>query len=331
MALEYTVELPSGISSFNGMNVAWLQYETRDKVKHDGYGNAFNNYYFNGINAHNSIDAQLALMQGLKIRTIRLWLNIYHYMNSDKEAVGYTEFRPEFLKNLATYCDWCNERGIKILICLDDCWYTFPWAWVNDTEKRATYINACKDVVTALKDKPAVWGWDYCNEPYMGWAWSDVKSTTHWHNGMDNNVGYTRKTLTDFFIELYNNLKPIAQNHYFSVGSTYPPNRGSKDLRNWDIRSAVDFYQVHTYVKKPNEFNWSASEFDKTVIVGEFGFGGGGSHIGSKDFMKEMYCKFFSLGYGLIMPWSLGQCINREGVGVYSPKGAIIQTSLWQG
>lgn len=329
--LEYSVDLPSGIESFRGINVAWLRYATGNETSHDGYGNAFNDYYFNGTGANTDIQNQLNLLKNCGYKTIRIWLNIYHQMNADKATVGYTAFREEFLRNLSTYCDWCFARGIKMLICLDDSWYTFPWEWLSDSAKRASYVQACKDVVTALKNKPAVWGWDYCNEPYMGWAWLNTESTIHHHNNIDNDLGYTRAFLTDFFKELYVTLKPIVPHHLFSVGHNYPSGRGSKDLLHWDVQGAVDFYQVHTYVKSPSDFSWKVSEFEKPVIIGEFGWGGSGGNFNRKEFIESMYHRFFQLGYGLIMPWSFSQGIIRDGNGNYSGNPAFLSTKLWQG
>lgn len=330
-ALEYIVNLPSGISSFNGINIPWLQFETGGETKHDGYGNGFDDSYFNGTNGNTSLTDQLDTLSATGIKTIRLWLNIYHYMNADKATVGYTAFRSGFLTNLATYCDWCEARGIKMIICLDDCWYTFPWTWINDAPKRASYIQACKDVVTALKDKPAVWGWDYCNEPYMGWSWSNVNSTVHHHSSADIDIGYDRLYLTNFFKELYVQLKTIAPTHMFSVGSTTPPYQDSYDLSRWDIKNAVDFYQVHYYTTNVSNIKYYASEFDKPVIVGECGHSDSSGNVKYPEFHKRLVCELLRRGFGLIMPWSSSQALIRNGTGVYSLNKAINQTKLWQG
>lgn len=198
-------------------------------------------------------------------------------------------------------------------------WYTFPWTWVNDAPKKASYIQACSDVVTALKDKPAVWGWDYCNEPYMGWSWSDVTSTIHHHNSADIDIGYTRTVLTDFFKELYVALKAIAPTHLFSVGSTTPPNQDSKDLSRWDIKNAVDFYQVHYYLNDPSTFRYYANEFDKPVIVGEYGQSGLlVGYTKNQDFMYRFTKIILDRGFLMVMPWSSNSSRTRNGVNNYA-------------
>lgn len=328
--LQYSIEYPLGITSFNGINIPWLQFETAGEVKHDGYGNGFDNTYFNGTNGNSSLISQLDALKAANVKYIRLWLNIYHYMNADKETVGYTAFRSGFLTNLATYADWCEARGIKMLICLDDCWYTFPWEWLSNASKKASYIQACKDVVTALKDKPAVWGWDYCNEPYMGWSWSNVDSTIHNHKGNPTNeLGYTRVTLTNFFKDLYIALKAIAPTHLFSVGSTTPGNRDSMDLSRWDIASAVDFYQLHWYGKDPELFTYKASDYDKPVIIGEYGYQAS-NNVFNYDFMMRMLNKFIQNGFVMVMPWSFSQMFQRTGTATYTMPQKFTQQRLWQ-
>lgn len=326
--LEYRIDYPLGITSFNGINIPWLQFETAGETKHDGYGNGFDNTYFNGTNGNSSLISQLDALKAANVKYIRLWLNIYHYMNADKETVGYTDFRSGFLTNLATYADWCAARDIKMLICLDDCWYTFPWTWVNSA-KKASYIQACKDVVTSLKNKTAVWGWDYCNEPYMGWSWSNVNSTVHHHNSADIDIGYTRTVLTDFFKELYVALKAIAPNHLFSVGSTTPGNVDSQDLSRWDIKSAVDFYQLHWYGKNPDLFTYKASDYDKPVIIGEYGYQAS-NNVFNYDFLMRMLNKFIQNGFVMVMPWSFSQMFQRTGTATYTMPKSFTQQRLWQ-
>lgn len=330
-SLEYNIDFPLDITNFNGVNIPWLIFESGEETSHDGYGNGFDNAYFNGVNANTSIQAQLDILETNNVGYIRLWLNIYAYMNADKATVGYTAFREGFLTNLATYCDWCNTRGIKMLISLDDCWSSFPWLWIADETKKASYIQACKDVVTALKDKPAVWGWDYCNEPYMGWSWSDLNDTTRKVFGVDGvDVGYTRETLTDYFIELYPQLKAITPTHYFSVGHVYPANSGSKDLLHWDIASCSDFYQYHHYSTNPTDLTVKYSDYDKPVIIGEWGYDRSGYYMSYPDFSRQMLHKFFQLGFPLVMGWNLSEMIERTGVGAYSANKSLTQTRLWQ-
>lgn len=311
------------ITSHIGYNIPWLIFDTGAETDHDGYGNGFDNAYFNGTGANTNLQYQIDVLRNNNVKYIRLWLNIYHYMNADKDTVGYTSFRDGFLTNLATYCDWCDARGIKMLICLDDGWYTFPWTWVNDAPKKASYIQACSDVVTALKDKPAVWGWDYCNEPYMGWSWSVVDSTTHTHQQDSvygpHDIGYDRTYLTNFFKELYGQLKAIATTHLFSVGSTTPPYQDSYDLSRWDIKNAVDFYQVHYYATNPSTIRYSASEFDKPVIVGEYGHSGDAvGYTSNTDVMMRFTKILLNKGFLMVMPWSSNSSRTRNGVNNYA-------------
>lgn len=312
--LQFTIQTPQEISSCIGFNIPWLKYDTGAENNHDGYGNGFNDSYFNGTGANSNIQAQLDLMQSKNVKYIRLWLNIYHYMNANKEEVGYTAFRAEFLTNLATYCDWCNARGIKMLICLDDCWYTFPWWWIG-TVKEDSYVQACVDVVTALKDKPAVWGWDYCNEPYMGW-WNSAPTTTkHTHYQDGSYAGHDICTIaraTTFFIRLYTTLKAIAPTHLFSVGES-KPNQNTL----YGISAACDFYQLHWYGTDASLFTYKASDYDKLAIIGEYGYNKAGEYLTHDDFTHRLTRKMLENGFPLVMPWAIGGAWNRVGTNSY--------------
>lgn len=298
------------INNPKGINIPWLQYTTRGKIKHDGYGNGFHDYYFNDKGANDDIKAQLDILRNKNYKYLRLWLNIYHSFNADKETVGYTNYINNFLANLASYCDWCEERGLKLIICIDDCWYTFPWHWLN-TNKEASYVQACKDLVSFLKNKPAIWGWDYGNEPYMGWWSSDPTGRTHTHRDIPSGIyggtvlSYDRNYLTNFYKSLYTELKAINSSYFYSVGDSKPENNGS-----FDIKSACDFYQCHWYGDDPNKFTYSASQYDKLVIIGEYGWKEF-PHATHPEFNININKKFIAQGFKLHIIWSMSQLISK--------------------
>lgn len=307
---DYTDFTFLGLNTRKGINIPWLIFETGGETAHDGYGNGFDNTYFNGTNGNASLQNQLDVLANGGFKFLRLWINIYHYMNADKADVGYTAFRSGFLTNLNTYLDWCAERGIKVNICLDDSWYTFPWTWVNDSAKRATYIQACLDVVNSVKNKSALWGFDYCNEPYQGWT----ASTTHTHNSQSNNIGYNRDYLTAFFTELYTALKAAAPDKYFSVGdSKYT------EYRDYNIGQCCDYLQYHHYSDNPRSLQQPADLFGKPIMIGEWGHNGS-NYANNLRFNKRMITRMFGLGYPLHCLWSASQILERTGTATYKLK-----------
>lgn len=292
-----------------GINIPWLRYFTRG-VMHDGYGTGFHDYYFNATGANEDIKKQLDLMQLTGITHIRLWVNMWHSFNSDKETIGYTGLRPDFLKNISTYLDWCMERDLKVLLCIDDSWYTFPWHWLN-TEKEDSYIQAITDLVTPMKSKPALWGWDFCNEPYMGWSSSNSNETKHTHKRMINTLTYDRNYLTRFFKRIYEGIKSVNSKQLCSVGASKPA-----DNNKFGVGDACDFYQAHYYSDTFSVTN-PASNYDKPVVVGEFG-ASNYPHATKRDVNQLAVQRFRQDGYKLWMPWDFSELRVRDSNGGYS-------------
>ena len=315
------VDIPStsflGLDTYKGVNIPWLKYETGGEVAHDGYGNGFSDYYFNGVNANSTMQNQLNVLSTEGFTFIRLWLNMYVYMNDDKETSGFTEFDSDFLANLATYLDWCDDYGIKVLLCLDDVWHTFPWLWIADEDKSASYILAVTTLVAAIKDKPALWGIDYCNEPYLGWS-GDSTSTTRTVNDESTDIGSTRAEVTAFFTQIYNAIKAIAPDLYCSVGeSKY------EDVRDYNISDCSDFYQYHHYSTTIDGMKTPASLYDKPVVIGEWGYSVNGEYASHIDFNENIMGRFFSLGYNVQLLWSASRILERTGTATYQLKSGV--------
>jgi hypothetical protein len=305
-SLRNTVPNVLGITSFKGINIPWLHYQISG-VTGDHYGDAWTDSKFNGSGAQANMQYQLGLLQTAGIKYARLWLNMFDFMTTDA-TLGYTGFQTDFLANVQTYCQFALNAGIKLLITFDDGWFTFPWTWVSNTTKAASYVQACKDVVTALYPYASVWAFDYQNEPYMGWS----GNTTKQFNNTPTNVGCTRQQYTTFLGNIYAACKPIAPTILYSVASA------PSDNASFGVGAIEDFYQVHWYGSSIGAFPYTYSQFDKPCIVSEYGFSGGaGTNVSRPDFLRNLLELMLSRGFPLCMLWSTDQLLQDNGSNTY--------------
>lgn len=286
-----------------GYNIPWLTYATRGQESHDGYGNGFHKYYFETEEAEADIKAQLDFFKENGIKFLRLWTCMYHSMNSDKKDVGYTGLREDFKKNLKTFLGWCVERDLRVLLSVDDCWYTFQWSWLTDEKRKAQYLQAYKDIITLTKD--LVWGYDYANEPYMGWHWEKKKATWRWFKGEMKDVGVTREQMSSFFQEIYNEGKKIFPKAMFSVGDSH-----CATVKEYELTNFVDFYQLHSYNA---DGSVPSVDYDKPWILGEVG---GGSDVYQDDMPNAPIIENYKnnglqKGAKMIMPWGFKSHITK--------------------
>ena len=69
MARVGRINFPLELTSFAGINIPWLKFETGSSIDHDGYGNGFNDYYFS---RHHLFFKQLAYQIILNEKTQHL-------------------------------------------------------------------------------------------------------------------------------------------------------------------------------------------------------------------------------------------------------------------
>jgi hypothetical protein len=296
---SYIINRPLGITSSLGINIPWLSYYRNGTSYTDGFSDGWANSGFNSTGAHADIQSQLDIVKASGIKYLRIWLNTRYYLNGDSETVGYTAFQNGLITNLATYCDWCTDRGLKLLICFDDSNTVFPWTWLNNA-KEATYIQACLDIVNAVKTKPSVWAFDYANEPYAGWSGNE----RYWE-GNFHTMDYDAEYMTTFFVDLYTALKAAAPSLYFTPGSVSPA-----DITAYpDLVNACDFYQTHYYSTVPTSWPFDASEWNKPCIVGEYGIYAG-NNVFNPTLVHGIAQNYFRHGFPLIMLWPLNQLLT---------------------
>ena len=223
---------------------------------------------------------QFEIMRQGDIKIIRLWAALDSLIDNWDPVNGYTSsssLNQEAVNNLRATLDMIDEKGMKVYLMIgykqdDSPGDSRPWGFFrkealdgNHQTMRDNYINVYRDWVNAIKDKPAIWGYDMLNEAF------DAFGNT------DKNHHYLR----DFLADIYKTIKIEDSSRYVGVsiefGTTQYPNVGdyvppwNPDYVGYDgtnIQRVCDFHDIHTaiYDKNPPTFyaRWHPDSIDST-------------------------------------------------------------------
>ncbi|XP_022333894.2 mannan endo-1,4-beta-mannosidase-like [Crassostrea virginica] len=306
----------------SGINKAWEHYA------HD-----FGNGQYNGVKAR--YEHVFQQLQNAGANSIRIWIHIEGESSPHFDGSGHVIG----LDNGGTFI---NDMKAMLTAAQRHNIFVFPTLWngavnqnthyrldglIRDTGKLNSYINhALKPMVQALKDMPALGGWDLMNEP-EGELKPDLSSsdpcfdTRHLHNSGAGWAGrlYTPQELLRFFNWQAAAIKQVDPQALVTVGAwsgrVNTDNFGFHNLYKDTClvkaggmpHGTLSFYQVHSYdgndghfgTESPFVHNFGAFGLHKPLVIGEFREkDGGGMNI------NQLYDYAYNHGYAGGWGWS---------------------------
>ncbi|WP_372944503.1 cellulase family glycosylhydrolase [Muriicola sp.] len=175
-------------------------------------------------------------ISAMKLNTLRIFIPY--------EDFGAASVKPEKLQKLLRLMDLADETGLKVLVTLFDFYGNYDLMDWTRTHRHA------ETLVGALKDHPALLGWDIKNEPDL-----DFDSRG-------------RAEVLDWLEEMIRQVKKWDKVHPVTIGWSSPTAAGH-------LYEHLDFVSYH-YYEDPEIFEASHKELlreigNKQVVISEFG------------------------------------------------------------
>lgn len=208
-------------------NLKGLNYYPQ-KNPWDTFGKAFNDTI---------IDADFEIIENMGLNTIRIFIQY--------EDFGKADVKPEKLDRLKKTMDLAFENNLGVMITLFDFYGDY-----DVTNWTLTHRHA-ETIVNALKNHPALLGWDIKNEPDL-----DFDS-----RGRDR--------VLSWLMEMNVKMKQWDPDHPITIGWSSPE-------AAVHLADKVDFVSYH-YYREPDEFLSAHNKLksivtDKTLVLQEYGF-----------------------------------------------------------
>ncbi|XP_062593358.1 mannan endo-1,4-beta-mannosidase-like [Saccostrea cucullata] len=309
------------------------------KVFLAGINKAWENYAYDfGNGQYDSVKAKyehvFQQLQNAGANSIRIWIHIEGESSPHFDGSGHVTG----LDNGGTFI---NDMKSMLTAAQNHNIFVFPTLWngavkqqthyrldglIRDTGKLLSYINhALKPMVQALKDMPALGGWDLMNEP-EGELKPDLTSsepcfdTRHLHNSGAGWAGklYTPQELLRFFNWQAAAIKEVDPHALVTVGAwngkVNTDNFGFHNMykdsclvkAGGKAQGTLSFYQVHSYdwqghfgTESPFKHNFRAFGLHKPLVIGEFREKNGGGMT-----INQLYDHAYNGGFAGGWAWS---------------------------
>ncbi|XP_060595800.1 mannan endo-1,4-beta-mannosidase-like [Ruditapes philippinarum] len=304
----------------SGTNLAWVHY---------GYD--FGNNQYSGVKTQ--FEQYLSQIHASGGNSIRVWLHIEGESSPHFTSQGYvdkTDAAGSLINDMRSFLTSAKHFNVFVFFVLwngakkQNTHYRLD-GLIRDSNKLQSYIDHClKPMVNALKNEPALGGWEIINEP-EGELTPDHHSnnpcqdTTHLHNsgaGWEGHL-YSAAQIQKFVNWQADAIRSTDPGALVTLGVWNPKSNTDKfGFRNLysdhcltsaggKAHGTLSFYQMHTYTFSGHfdgysPFQHHASEFglNKPLVIGEFRQESGTNPI------TDMYNYAYYYGYSGAWGWA---------------------------